>query len=160
MVFIFSVTRNIVHQIVLTASLLVKKKKSSLCSAHVNTKSEKKKGKKKQASPIMAGRPGTNPTTYSPSLKTQKTRSTIFKDDWVRPDGRGFQQCRPACTFVYFFCGFSSLFSYTNFILRFSLIIMGLEVWVVLVVGSFNMMNVHIFIYQIFKLNLVDLLGL
>ncbi|KAG2670443.1 hypothetical protein I3760_14G086300 [Carya illinoinensis] len=47
----------------------------------------------------MAGRPGTNPTTYSPSLKTQKTRSTIFKDqdiDWVRPDGRGFQQCRPA----------------------------------------------------------------
>ncbi|KAL4611106.1 hypothetical protein ACB092_08G100500 [Castanea dentata] len=47
----------------------------------------------------MAGQPGTTPTTYSPSPTTQKTRKPIFnKDDvdWVRPDGRGFHQCRPA----------------------------------------------------------------
>ncbi|KAK1308744.1 hypothetical protein QJS10_CPA09g02068 [Acorus calamus] len=34
-------------------------------------------------------------TTYSPS--PAKKQQTIFKDlDWVRSDGRGFQQCRPA----------------------------------------------------------------
>ncbi|KAK6246900.1 hypothetical protein QUC31_018465 [Theobroma cacao] len=46
----------------------------------------------------MAAKPGSAPTTYSPSL-TQKTRPPIFKGndlDWVRPDGRGFHQCRPA----------------------------------------------------------------
>ncbi|KAI3849683.1 hypothetical protein MKW98_026597 [Papaver atlanticum] len=36
------------------------------------------------------------PTTYSPSPSNKKQQS-IFKDvDWVRPDGRGFHQCRPA----------------------------------------------------------------
>uniref|UniRef100_A0A5B6YGV0 Putative exosome complex component MTR3 isoform X1 n=1 Tax=Davidia involucrata TaxID=16924 RepID=A0A5B6YGV0_DAVIN len=46
----------------------------------------------------MAGKAGTTPTTYSPSPTTEnKKRPPIFKDvDWVRPDGRGFQQCRPA----------------------------------------------------------------
>ncbi|KAE8655400.1 putative cyclic nucleotide-gated ion channel 15-like [Hibiscus syriacus] len=46
----------------------------------------------------MAAKPGSAPTTYSPNLG-QKTRPPIFKDndlDWVRPDGRGFHQCRPA----------------------------------------------------------------
>ncbi|KAL4333035.1 hypothetical protein GQ457_07G034480 [Hibiscus cannabinus] len=46
----------------------------------------------------MAAKPGSAPTTYSPNL-AQKTRPPIFKDndlDWVRPDGRGFHQCRPA----------------------------------------------------------------
>ncbi|XP_057955122.1 exosome complex component RRP41-like [Malania oleifera] len=44
----------------------------------------------------MAGKAGTTPTTYSPS-PTLKTKRPIFNDlDWVRPDGRGFQQCRPA----------------------------------------------------------------
>ncbi|CAN1182201.1 Exosome complex component RRP41-like [Linum perenne] len=39
------------------------------------------------------------PNTYSPSPTLQKSRPPIFKDsdvDWVRPDGRGFHQCRPA----------------------------------------------------------------
>ncbi|KAF8397706.1 hypothetical protein HHK36_016628 [Tetracentron sinense] len=44
----------------------------------------------------MAGQSATAPTTYSPS-PTQKKKQSIFKDvDWVRPDGRGFHQCRPA----------------------------------------------------------------
>lgn len=46
----------------------------------------------------MAGKPGTALTTYSPSL-VQKTKPPIFKGedlDWVRPDSRGFPQCRPA----------------------------------------------------------------
>ncbi|PPS06964.1 hypothetical protein GOBAR_AA13686 [Gossypium barbadense] len=46
----------------------------------------------------MAAKPGSAPVTYSPNLG-QKTRPPIFKDndlDWVRPDGRGFHQCRPA----------------------------------------------------------------
>ncbi|XP_042476578.1 exosome complex component RRP41-like isoform X1 [Macadamia integrifolia] len=44
----------------------------------------------------MAGKAATAPSTYAPS-PTQKARQRIFKDvDWVRPDGRGFQQCRPA----------------------------------------------------------------
>ncbi|KAK9279349.1 hypothetical protein L1049_013028 [Liquidambar formosana] len=46
----------------------------------------------------MAGKAGTAPTTYSPS-PTQKTKTPIFKGedlDWVRPDGRGFPECRPA----------------------------------------------------------------
>ena len=48
----------------------------------------------------MAGKSGTAPSTYSPSPTTQKTKIRIFKDDdvdWVRPDERGFHQCRPAC---------------------------------------------------------------
>ncbi|XP_010253725.1 PREDICTED: exosome complex component RRP41-like isoform X2 [Nelumbo nucifera] len=44
----------------------------------------------------MSGKTATAPTTYSPS-PTQKKRQPIFKDvDWIRPDGRGFHQCRPA----------------------------------------------------------------
>ncbi|KAK9022276.1 hypothetical protein V6N11_002555 [Hibiscus sabdariffa] len=46
----------------------------------------------------MAAKPGSAPTTYSPNL-AQKSRPPIFKDndlDWVRPDGRGFHQCRSA----------------------------------------------------------------
>lgn len=46
----------------------------------------------------MAGKSGTTPSTYSPSPTTQnKKRPPIFGDvDWVRSDGRGFHQCRPA----------------------------------------------------------------
>ncbi|KAK6936063.1 Exoribonuclease, phosphorolytic domain 1 [Dillenia turbinata] len=48
----------------------------------------------------MSGKGGSaTPTTYSPSPQNQKKpKSLIFKDDvdWVRPDGRGFQHCRPA----------------------------------------------------------------
>lgn len=47
----------------------------------------------------MAAKPGSAPTTYSPNLD-RKTRPSIFKPndlDWVRPDGRFFHQCRPAC---------------------------------------------------------------
>ncbi|KAE8656826.1 hypothetical protein F3Y22_tig00116997pilonHSYRG00418 [Hibiscus syriacus] len=46
----------------------------------------------------MAAKPGSAPTTYSPNIG-QKSRPPIFKDsdlDWVRPDGRGFHQCRPS----------------------------------------------------------------
>ncbi|XVF46316.1 hypothetical protein PTKIN_Ptkin03bG0017800 [Pterospermum kingtungense] len=46
----------------------------------------------------MAAKPGSAPTTYSPNLD-RKTRPPIFKHndlDWVRPDGRGLHQCRPA----------------------------------------------------------------
>ncbi|OVA10112.1 Exoribonuclease [Macleaya cordata] len=44
----------------------------------------------------MAGKSATAPTTYSPS-PSQRKQKPIFKDvDWVRPDGRGFHQCRPA----------------------------------------------------------------
>ncbi|KAK3002813.1 hypothetical protein RJ639_019191 [Escallonia herrerae] len=47
----------------------------------------------------MAGRGGSTPATYSPSPATQnkKKKAPIFTDsDWVRPDTRGFTQCRPA----------------------------------------------------------------
>ncbi|GMN24831.1 hypothetical protein TIFTF001_000718 [Ficus carica] len=47
----------------------------------------------------MAGKAAPTPTTYSPSPTTQKTKPSFFKNhdaDWVRPDGRGFHQCRPA----------------------------------------------------------------
>ncbi|KAH7838503.1 hypothetical protein Vadar_027363 [Vaccinium darrowii] len=46
----------------------------------------------------MAGKSGATPSTYSPSPTTQnKKRPPIFSDvDWVRSDGRGFHQCRPA----------------------------------------------------------------
>lgn len=46
----------------------------------------------------MATKPGGNPATYAPTLP-RKNLTPIFKDkdlDWVRPDGRGFHQCRPA----------------------------------------------------------------
>ncbi|KAH1159446.1 hypothetical protein AAZX31_11G172500 [Glycine max] len=45
----------------------------------------------------MAGKGGATPATYSPSPTTnRKKKPPIFKEDWVRPDGRGFHQCRPA----------------------------------------------------------------
>ncbi|KAI9126436.1 hypothetical protein K1719_002857 [Acacia pycnantha] len=44
----------------------------------------------------MAGKAATISTTYSPSLTTQKTKAPIFNEDCVRPEGRGFHQCRPA----------------------------------------------------------------
>ncbi|KAL5716970.1 Exosome complex component RRP41-like [Ranunculus cassubicifolius] len=37
------------------------------------------------------------PTTYSPSPTMKKQKRKMFEDvDWVRQDGRGFPQCRPA----------------------------------------------------------------
>lgn len=56
------------------------------------------RGVNKRRGKSMAAKPGSAPVTYSPNLG-QKTRPPIFKDndlDWVRPDGRGFHQCRPA----------------------------------------------------------------
>ncbi|KAG4994601.1 hypothetical protein JHK84_031565 [Glycine max] len=48
----------------------------------------------------MAGKGGATPATYSPSPTTnRKKKPPIFKEDWVRPDGRGFHQCRPAYSF-------------------------------------------------------------
>ncbi|KAF7823380.1 exosome complex component RRP41-like [Senna tora] len=44
----------------------------------------------------MAGKATSTPTTYSPSPTSHKTKVPIFSDDRVRPDGRGFNQCRPA----------------------------------------------------------------
>ncbi|ESW04267.1 hypothetical protein PHAVU_011G080900 [Phaseolus vulgaris] len=44
----------------------------------------------------MAGKGGATPATYSPSLTVDKKKPPLFKEDWVRPDGRGFHQCRPA----------------------------------------------------------------
>ncbi|XP_054811753.1 exosome complex component RRP41-like isoform X2 [Prosopis cineraria] len=44
----------------------------------------------------MAGKAAATSTTYSPSSTTEKTKAPIFNEDWVRPDGRGFHQCRPA----------------------------------------------------------------
>lgn len=47
----------------------------------------------------MAGKVGATPATYSPFPTTRKDRkkpSVLTDGDWVRPDGRGFQQCRPA----------------------------------------------------------------
>ncbi|KAF5744722.1 3'-5'-exoribonuclease family protein isoform 1 [Tripterygium wilfordii] len=46
----------------------------------------------------MTTKHGATPTTYSPS-PTSKSRPPVTKDsvvDWVRPDGRGHRQCRPA----------------------------------------------------------------
>ncbi|KAK7262294.1 hypothetical protein RJT34_29860 [Clitoria ternatea] len=44
----------------------------------------------------MAGKGGTTPATYSPSPATAKKKPPHLKEDWLRPDGRGFHQCRPA----------------------------------------------------------------
>ncbi|KAK4440724.1 Exosome complex component RRP41-like [Sesamum alatum] len=46
----------------------------------------------------MAGKSSATPTTYSPSLTGQKKKRPSFltDSDWVRPDGRGPHQCRPA----------------------------------------------------------------
>ncbi|KAL0417708.1 UNVERIFIED_CONTAM: Receptor-like serine/threonine-protein kinase NCRK [Sesamum radiatum] len=46
----------------------------------------------------MAGKSSATPTTYSPSLSGQKKKRPSFltESDWVRPDGRGPHQCRPA----------------------------------------------------------------
>ena len=64
----------------------------------------------------MAGKGGTAPATYSPSPTTQKKKAPLFQEDWVRPDGRGFHQCRPACNpisiFQYTFKFNSTLFSF------------------------------------------------
>uniref|UniRef100_A0A2P2JNV1 Exosome complex component RRP41-like n=2 Tax=Rhizophora mucronata TaxID=61149 RepID=A0A2P2JNV1_RHIMU len=46
----------------------------------------------------MASKAGAALTTYSPA-PSRNSRTPIFSDsdvDWVRPDGRGFHQCRPA----------------------------------------------------------------
>ncbi|KAF6166255.1 hypothetical protein GIB67_031039, partial [Kingdonia uniflora] len=51
----------------------------------------------------MVGKSSSTPSTYAPS-STQKKRQPVFENvDWVRPDGRNFQQCRPACQFSYLF---------------------------------------------------------
>jgi len=47
----------------------------------------------------MAGKGGATPATYSPSPTADRKKPPFFKEDWVRPDGRGFHQCRPACKF-------------------------------------------------------------
>ncbi|KAK4268543.1 hypothetical protein QN277_025189 [Acacia crassicarpa] len=52
----------------------------------------------------MAGKVATTSTTYSPSPTTHKTEAPIFNEDWVRPDGRGFHQCRLACKPLKQFC--------------------------------------------------------
>ncbi|KAK4792063.1 hypothetical protein SAY86_022498 [Trapa natans] len=47
----------------------------------------------------MAGKGSATPATYSPSPMIRKRKPPTCKDgdlDWVRPDGRGFQHCRPA----------------------------------------------------------------
>ncbi|KAF3634244.1 putative receptor-like serine/threonine-protein kinase NCRK-like [Capsicum annuum] len=45
----------------------------------------------------MAGKTGSTPATYSPSPATHKKKRIPIADaDWVRPDNRGFYQCRPA----------------------------------------------------------------
>ncbi|KAK2380267.1 Exosome complex component RRP41-like [Trifolium repens] len=44
----------------------------------------------------MAAKSGMTPATYSPSPTTGKKKAAIFKEDWIRTDGRGFHQCRPA----------------------------------------------------------------
>ncbi|PNX89848.1 exosome complex component mtr3-like protein, partial [Trifolium pratense] len=44
----------------------------------------------------MAGKSGMTPATYTPSPTTGKKKPAIIKEDWTRPDGRGFHQCRPA----------------------------------------------------------------
>ncbi|XP_052172154.1 exosome complex component RRP41-like [Diospyros lotus] len=50
----------------------------------------------------MAVKSGATPGTYSPSPSTteaekKKRRAAIFSEvDWIRSDGRGFHQCRPA----------------------------------------------------------------
>lgn len=53
----------------------------------------------------MAAKPGAASTTYSPIDPTNKTRPPIFTGsdiDWLRPDSRTFQQCRPACKLTLF----------------------------------------------------------
>lgn len=47
----------------------------------------------------MAGKGGATPATYTPSPTTKKEKkkpSSLVDTDWVRLDGRGFHQCRPA----------------------------------------------------------------
>lgn len=64
----------------------------------------------------MAAKPSTTTTakaTYSPIDPTRKTRPPIFSGsdvDWLRPDSRGFHQCRPACKLTLFSILLISLF--------------------------------------------------
>ncbi|GMH11977.1 hypothetical protein Nepgr_013818 [Nepenthes gracilis] len=45
----------------------------------------------------MATKASASPSTYSPSTRRRKQERPNIKDpDWVRSDGRGFHQCRPA----------------------------------------------------------------
>ncbi|KAG6760702.1 hypothetical protein POTOM_033881 [Populus tomentosa] len=47
----------------------------------------------------MASTGGAAPGTYTPTPTKKTQRSSFFSDsdvDWLRPDGRGFHQCRPA----------------------------------------------------------------
>ncbi|KAK4741879.1 hypothetical protein SAY87_025467 [Trapa incisa] len=47
----------------------------------------------------MTGKGSATPATYSPSPTSRKGKPPAYKDgdlNWARPDGRGFQQCRPA----------------------------------------------------------------
>ncbi|KAJ6984158.1 exosome complex component RRP41-like [Populus alba x Populus x berolinensis] len=47
----------------------------------------------------MASTGGGAPGTYTPTPTKKTQRSSFFSDsdvDWLRPDGRGFHQCRPA----------------------------------------------------------------
>lgn len=64
----------------------------------------------------MAAKPSTTTTakaTYSPIDPTRKNRPPIFSGsdvDWLRPDSRGFHQCRPACKLTLFSILLISLF--------------------------------------------------
>ncbi|GKV08321.1 hypothetical protein SLEP1_g19968 [Rubroshorea leprosula] len=105
----------------------------------------------------MAARPSTAQTTYSPS-PNQKTRPPLFKDndlDWVRPDGRSFHQCRPACkplTFSFYLCFFLSLLEYflayfiSDFAFQFDRVYMG---WVCDFVFLIMLCMLDFFLFQI-----------
>jgi hypothetical protein len=52
----------------------------------------------------MASTGGAAPGTYTPTPTKKTQRSSFFSDsdvDWLRPDGRGFHQCRPACIYIF-----------------------------------------------------------
>lgn len=72
----------------------------------------------------MAANPSTTTTakvTYSPIDPTRKTRPPIFSGsdvDWLRPDSRGFHQCRPACKLTLFSILLISVFFFLGFLLK------------------------------------------
>ncbi|KAH7561058.1 hypothetical protein JRO89_XS10G0165200 [Xanthoceras sorbifolium] len=74
------------------------------------TRRRRKRRDNREREERMASKPGTASTTYSPVDPTNKTRPSIFTNpDWVRPDSRGFHQCRPAFKFIlkeniFFYC--------------------------------------------------------